>query len=307
MSINKNYINAKSILTISLIIFGVVFLYMNVTQLNELWLEISFYYLCWAVFLAILAIILSAYKFKLTIDLSLNKDVLFKDWLNIFVKTYILNSFIPYSGIAYRGLYLKKNYDISYTDYLGVTYLFGFVGLALLLGTAICLLALIHNYFAPAAILFVILILTVKYKFYFLKKISTLNLKHAKANFFLQKLGTLHDKILAIINSKKKFLFLLIFFSSLSIDFFVYGCVFHVIENDVSWHSMIYVYLPYTLGWLIRITPGNIGVQEFLMGAVAAIVGMNSINGVVLSILLRLVNLVAAFTLWILHSITLRK
>lgn len=302
MSMNRNHINAKNVLTISLIIFGVVFLYVNVTQLNELWLQVSFYYLCWAVFLAILAIILSAYKFKLTIDLSLNKDVLFKDWLQIFVKGYLLSNLIPYSGLAYRGMHLKKYYDVSYTHFVAVTYIFATFGLVLLLGASVFFL-LMHHYFFLSILFLVFFLLAIRFKFYFLTKISRLSSKYKKINFYLKKFDTFDNQLKSIFNSERKFFFLFVFLSSLYIDFLVYSCVFLSIDPDVPWHLMLYVYLPYSLAWLIKITPANLGVQEFLMGGLTSVLGLGLISGVTLSVLLRFINLLGAFCAWTLNSI----
>ncbi len=296
-------IKIRTTLAVILIIAGAYYLYANISQLQQLGQQFNFVSLGAAILFAILAIILSAYKLKLTIELSLNKNILFKSWVQIFVKSFLLNYFIPYAGVAYRGIHLKKYYGISYTEYVALTYLYGVIGLAILFGSAALLLSF-HRHAIIFLIVIILLVAVAKFKFYLLKKCSTLNFKNQRINFYLEKLGAVDSGLKIILSSNKRTIFFLFFFISVLVDFLVYGFVFNSIHPEAQWHLMLYVYLPYSLSWLIKLTPGNIGVQEFLMGGVSAAVGLGSVSGVVLSILLRLTNLIGAFVVWFLNTVT---
>lgn len=274
----------------------------GISELREIGQKIDLMNLWLAVFLATLAICISAYKFKLTIDLSLNKTILFKGWLQVFVKGYVLNNLIPYSGIAYRGIHLKKYYDVSYTEYTIACYIFGIVGLTLLIVSALLLISFHHHAFISITSLIVVLIL-IRFKFYFLKKISTIEFRNIKIKFYLKKFEGIDKQLKNILQSQKRYLFLLFFFSSLFIDFMVYGLILNSIMPKVSWYLMLYIYILYSLAWLIRLTPGNIGVQELLLGGLTSLIGFGFLSGITLSILLRLVNLFGAFFLLFLNII----
>lgn len=296
-------IKIRTTLTVVLIIAGIYYLYVNISQLQQLGQQLNFVSLGAAFFFAILAIVISAYKLKLTIDLSLKKNILFNGWVEVFVKSFLLNNFFPYAGIAYRGIHLKKYYGVSYTEYVASSYLYGVVGLTILLGSAALFLS--FHYHSAIFLSFIIGLLTLfRFKFYFFKKFSRLNFKNQKINFYLEKLGAIDSQFKVILSSDKRALFFLFFFISVLVDFFSYSLVFTSIHADAPWHLMIFVYLPYSLAWLIKLTPGNVGVQEFLMGGMSAAVGLGSVSGVVLSILLRLTNLLGAFIIWFLSAVT---
>lgn len=290
-------VKIKKTITLFLIGFGGYFLYKNFSELSVVGQQINLEMFSLGIFFTILAIIINAYKLKLTIDISLNKKIFFGSWIQVFVKSYILNNVIPYSGLAYRGIYLKRYYDVSYTEYVGVIYLFGIVGLAFLLCSAALILSLHHH-----AIIFILIIMALfvlaKFKFYFFKKISNPNFKSVKMNFYLEKFGVLERLLRVILLSEKRYLFLFSFLFSLVIDFIVYCFIFISIVPEVPWHLLIYIYLSYSLAWLVRLTPGNIGIQEALIGGAASLLGIGLVNGVTISLLLRFSNLIGSFLLW---------
>jgi hypothetical protein len=135
---------------------------------------------------------------------------------------------------------------------------------------------------------------------------SNLNLDSKKTNYYLSKLKTLDNQLKVLLKSRDRIKFVVIFLCSLVADYFVYQFAFISVEPGVAWNLMLYIYLPYSLAWLIRLTPGNIGIQEALMGSATLIAGLGSVSGVTLSILLRLINLISAFFTWIL-AIFLRR
>jgi uncharacterized membrane protein YbhN (UPF0104 family) len=295
------FIKPKNVINILVIAFGGYFLYQNIAELGGQLKLLNLPFFCFAIFLAVLAIICSAYKLKLTLEVMVKKDISFWRWLYVFTKSYIFNNLIPYSGIAYRGIYLKKHYEISYTDYISATYLFGVIGLLLLMCTAAFFLSF-HGHPIFFIGLIISLILGVKFKFYFFNKLSRIGLKNEKLNFYLNKLENLSFSLESILTNEGRYLFLLVYVSSLCMDFFVYQFVLLSLEPSTPFYIMLYIYLPYSLAWLIKLTPGNFGVQEILMGGVASIVGFGLMSGVTLAILLRFVNLVSAFLLWIISA-----
>ncbi len=295
------FIKPKNVVNILVFAFGGYFLYQNISELGGQLKLLNLPFFCLAFFLAVLAIICSAYKLKLTLELMVKKDICFRGWLYVFTKGYILNNFIPYLGIAYRGSYLKRQHQISYTDYISATYLFGVIGLLLLMCTAAFLLSF-HGHPIFFIGLIISLILGVKFKFYFFNKLSKLSLKNEKLNFYLNKLENLGFSLERILTNKKRYLFLFVYVISLCMDFFVFQFVLLSLEPSTAFYVMLYVYLPYSLAWLIKLTPGNFGVQEILMGGVTSIVGLGLMSGVTLSILLRFVNLASAFLLWVISA-----
>jgi uncharacterized membrane protein YbhN (UPF0104 family) len=231
----------------------------------------------------------------------LNKTILFKSWIEVFVKGYFLNHLIPYSGVAYRGIQLKKYYDVSYTDYVGICYLFGMVGLILLLSSATVFVSL-HFQAIVLITLLAALFFLIKFKFYFYNKIANYNSKNQRIKFYLEKFEVVEKCFNNILHSNKRYLFFLAFVSSLCMDFFVFKAVFLTILPEISFYIVLLIYLPYSLAWLIKLTPGNIGVQEILMGGATSLAGLGSLSGVTLSILLRVVNILGALCLWFLFG-----
>jgi hypothetical protein len=64
---------------------------------------------------------------------------------------------------------------------------------------------------------------------------------------------------------------------------------------------MVFIYLTYSLSWMVRLTPANIGVQELLIGLASSFVGLGIISGISLSLTLRAVYLIGVT---LLYSIT---
>jgi hypothetical protein len=276
-------------------------MYQNAFELKGFWQKLNFIYLLGALIIASIAMVLSAYKFKLIIDLTFKKSIVFGGWLQVFVRGFLMNSLIPYSGVAYRGYHLKKYYAISYTDYISSSYLFALIGLVLLL----CMSGLLLSYHHDTIIflsLVVFLLLAVKLKLLLFGAIGKLSFQNKKVSFYVAKLKTFDDQLQKILRSDRKVLFFSIFFVSLCFDFFIYASVFCSIYSDIPLNILVYVYLPYSLGWLIRLTPGNLGIQELLMGGVTTVVGLGVSTGITLSILLRCITLAGAFFVWFLSS-----
>ncbi len=276
-------------------------MYQNAFELKGFWQKLNFIYLLGALIIASIAMVLSAYKFKLIIDLTFKKSIVFGGWLQVFVRGFLMNSLIPYSGVAYRGYHLKKYYAISYTDYISSSYLFALVGLVLLLCMSGLLLSYHHHAIIFLSLIF-FLLLAVKLKLLLFGAIGKLSFQNKKVSFYIAKLKTFDDQLQKILRSDRKVLFFSIFFASLCFDFFIYASVFRSIYSDIPLNILVYVYLPYSLGWLIRLTPGNLGIQELLMGGVTTAVGLGVSTGVTLSILLRCITLAGAFFVWFLSS-----
>lgn len=105
-------------------------------------------------------------------------------------------------------------------------------------------------------------------------------------------------------NFKKLFMhkkfrkYLIIFIGGSALDFSVYAFTVLSLPAPLDFSYVVLMYMAYSLSWLVKITPGNIGVQEGAMAIVALSSGYGILNTVALSFCLRLVYLIGAIFLY---------
>lgn len=255
-------------------------------------------YLILAGMLAIIAVVLNALKFSLLIETCVDKRLSRILWVKVFAQSSLLNNVIPHGGTAYRAKFLKEYAAISYTEFVGLAYLFAFMGLICLL-TLVGILFLLYfssHYFllitlAVLAIIVVAILL--------LRNVSKFSLGYSRLDFYLQKLAIVWILLAKSFKSGNLLRVVGLFFLSSGVDFAVFLSTCYAFNVHTNMLAVLLLYTTLSLAWLIRFTPGNIGIQEFLMGFSSKIIGSGFIVGVSLSIFSRFIYILANSFIWV--------
>ena len=276
---------------------GVVLAYQNSNEIILNFRLLDYKYFIFAIIMAGLASFMSAYKLFKTFSYALSFDINFSEWLHVYIKSYFLNFFVPMLGMLFRGNYLKKKYNISYTDYIAASYLFAVVGLLVLLMLCSLLLAMFEEkYFFLIPSISIIFLVYVKIIFF--KKISEYSFEKKTLNYYFKKLSIFSELLNLVYYKNKFFNYLIIFVITACIDLLVFVITLNGFAHSISLESLILIYLAYTVSWFIRITPGNIGIQEAIISTASSMTGFGALSGTILSLLLRLINLGGILLLW---------
>lgn len=285
-----NYANILSIISVFLVFFWLYDsgnLLLNTIKNNYLKWIIAFIF-------SIISILLCALKFKITLKFCANQDLEYIDWLKIFSKSVLFNNLVPSSGLIYRAIYLKNNNNIKYSEYIGVSYLFAYIGLTtvyILLGIFFLFL---NGVSASTLEIFLFLVFFITAAYLFPKALGKIKFKNHFIDDKFSKLLFIDIYLRKLKISKSSINLILIFSLSAIVDFLVYYLVLHAIYPEITGKLAVFIYIFYTLSWLIKLTPNNVGISEIVMGSLTALLGMGMSGGVILSIGLRLVNLLSS-------------
>lgn len=288
--INRNFV--KTLLVVVFICAGIVFFYKNYIELIAIAGSIKKENILIAVFVTGLSIIFNAYKFSSVLVLSLKYRVKLLFWAIAYLKGYILNMLIPYSGLAYRANYLKRTSRVSYSEYLGVTYIFSMAGLVVMSGLASLYLSLItYNIFYILVIINIAFAIFIK--FHLINRLTNIKFKLIIIERIFAKLNIAGKILQQIKKNHNVQKFLVIFVLGAIIDFLAFSVIINSYPIDLTMKSIIIIYLSYSLSWLVRFTPANIGMQEAIISFASIITGYGALNGVILSITLRVISFLA--------------
>lgn len=287
----------KKIIIIFIFGSGIIFIYENLDQFSKLYLSLNKSYFFMGVAFAVLAITLGALKLSLTFEYALDKKIEFLRWLKAYVESFFINNTIPYLGLAYRAVYLKKVYKISYSEYVSSSYLAAILGFLILLFSSVILLSL-GSRTAISFILFTIFVVALFIKFTFINYVTAIELKNKKLKMLIEKFGIVQVHFQAIYINKNFLKYITLFILVAAVDFLVYDFILYSFDDSLLLSSSILIYLAYSLSWVVRLTPANIGVQELLISLTSSFVGLGFISGVALSVALRAVYLAGAVLLY---------
>lgn len=294
--INRNLI--KILVFIALLLSGIIYSYQNHMELMAIAESIKSEYVLIAIFVTGLAIIFNAYKFHSIFALSLKYRIKFLFWAITYLKGYILNMLIPYSGLAYRANYLKRTSAVSYSEYLGASYIFSLAGLVIMSALASLYLSVIsHDIFYLLVLSFVLYLIYIK--LHLINRFTNIKFKFIIIGIILEKINIAGKILLQIKKNHNVQKFLVIFTLGAIIDFLAFVVVIYSFPMNLTITSIIIIYLSYSLSWILRFTPANIGFQELIISFASIATGYGALNGVILSITLRVISFLAVMLTYI--------
>ena len=240
--------------------------------------------------------VLQSWRFHLVLVKSAGVRVPYLPWLRIFVLARFLNTLFAQAGNVYRGLTLKKRFGVSYTKYVGgysaMTWLDTLMNLLLALVIILVSRPEFHIGGVPAWPLLaglsgLILIAPPAGK----RLLGGLTVQNERLGWAQRRLQEVVDITMGNLKDWRyvsSFAAIgLLQFARSCATFYVFFLCFDI---QVSLPVLAILYAVHKLGVLLVLTPGNLGVQELVWGALAQSMGIGMAQGVLVSMMIRVTS-----------------
>ena len=185
-----------------------------------------------------------------------------KEFYSLQVATNFLNKFTPRGGAVFKGVYLKKKYQISYTSFISIflgCHIITFLTMIILLLVLILYKFLCYGRFNLTLSL---LLLGLLLPFAIVMKINIKNKLHFKIFYYLDQVLTGWN----IIRKDKKMLFQvsLLILTSVLVESVRYYLALLAINVAITGEQAVFIAVISILSFYINITPDGLGIREGL-------------------------------------------
>jgi uncharacterized membrane protein YbhN (UPF0104 family) len=229
-----------------------------------------------------------------------------KEWFGLSVVTTMGNYITPFSGgMIARAFYLKRRHEFSYTqfatllasNYLVYFWVIGVIGVLtfLLFGRVVWSYWQLFVFFVVVLISISVLILFPAVRLPGQNRIAK-TLNTSLAGWELVK----NDRVLLA----KLVVYTLVNVSLNALGFWV---AYDALGSSVPFRSALLIGMLTSFSLLIRITPGNLGIQEALIGLSSGLLGIGAGQGLLVALLVRGATMVPTFTLGPIFSFLLTR
>ena len=297
----KKYISLLIyLITISLI---VIFIFVRKDEFHHLF-EISTIYLIILLLITSLSLLFIAYIFKISISLF-NIKFGFKYWFGLSIINSMYNYILPArGGMAIRAVYLKKKHNFPYAQYLSFTvgsYLLGFFtsSLIALLVSLILYLNYEINFLFIHLSLFLFILTSLAIFIAIKIKPQNISENNKILKFFKNASEGLHffkDKPRIIIEI---ILLRLILIIILSLRLYL---SYYILNINIAFEKIILIEALVAFSIVLSIAPGNIGIQEGIIGLSASLLGLSFDQALMGAVLDRISSMIIIFIFGLIYS-----
>jgi glycosyltransferase involved in cell wall biosynthesis len=253
-------------------------------------------------------LLLYSYRLRLVITKCSGKKIAFSKWFRLIVLARFLNRIIPQSGNIYRGVNLKNDYQISYTQYITAYVSFAWMDTFLNLLIASVVLVIMYPSLKIAEInaSFLLGLLTVTIALapvVFLKMCHLFELRFQRPVWATSKLS----EVLEVTMHNLKDLGYVLKVAGLGVLTFIHVCVmfylfFRCVDLHLSPPITILFYSIFKLSTFINITPGNIGTRELAYGIIGEMMNIGMGHGILVSMITRIFGTIFIFSMGLLFG-----
>lgn len=294
----------KTAIYILTIVGIVLFVYFKRQELKPL-LEIGLLPLLALLGVSIIPLFINALRFKNNISIF-KIELPFKEWFGLTVSNTMYSFLLPLmSGLAVRAVYLKKKYDFQYSrqiSFLTGSYLINFI-------TASAVASLLSLWFyvsgetefgllylAVGLVFICLLLLT-----FILFRVNAASLP--QRNRFLSTLKSAAEGLHEFRGKPGKILTLvflhILFIISLNIRLFI---AFYILGIPVDFTHLLFIQSFVVFSVVLSITPGNIGLNEGIIGLFSGFLGISLEEALLGAILDRVVGMIVIFAFGLIYS-----
>ncbi len=234
-----------------------------------------------------------AYRYLVVINKCTAEKVPYLGWFRVFVLGLFLNRFIPQAGNLYRGVVLKRDYKVSYTDYL--TSYISFIWMEICLNFFLALVVVVSTtpylriwswpaWFFLSIMMTGIMILP----FVFIGFFHVFRPRTQKLEWIRRKLREVFQTTVKNLRDLK-YVFVVVV---LGIFAFGQHATLHYIcfiafGYSLSLSALALFYALHKLSSNFSITPGNLGIRELAYGVLSHALGIGMAEGIMISAVLR--------------------
>jgi uncharacterized membrane protein YbhN (UPF0104 family) len=242
--------------------------------------------------LLILYFISYAYRFVVLIDKHCRCRIDLLTWTRMLVVVRFMNNLVPQMGSVYRGITLKRDYGVSYTDFISANVffiwtdtLFNFL-LAIILVVAVGAHLDLFGMPVEQFLLFAFIGILVS------PLLASKVLAYVpQSSRFLKKLAHINQQLLEGLKDPKYMLgTTAIALVSFGLMAWVFKLLLLGVEVDVPLSTLAVFYALYRLTFHVNITPGNIGVRELAYGLLCSEAHIGMAKGLLISTELRILS-----------------
>ena len=268
---------------------------LNISLANTLWLIALTMML-----IGMNGLFLKAFAIKFGVDLY------FLEWFGLAMITTMGNYLTPFSGgLVARATYLKHRHAFSYTkfltlitaNYLVVFWVIGMAGVPTMI--------IFYNssrFFWQLTLLFASLIAAIS------GLVMGRMVKMPGNNRLTKLINTMLDGWDLIKNDKSLLIKLITFsFINITLNGFLFLVAYNATGYTVHFTTALLISLLSAFSLLVKITPGNFGIQEAIISLSSEMVGAGAGIGLLVSLLIRAASLIPAFTLGPIFSFLLTR
>lgn len=268
----------------------------------ELFLQINIYTQALLLTLTYIIHHLTTYKIHAILKRTGLDHLSFQDWFKIFSISRLANIYLPQGGNLYRSTVLKKKYNFSYTHSIGLISMLTWleITLIMLLLTFISLKpTILHEPLEQQSlVLFVITFGIGTFPFLLYKMMLTLLSNKIEGTWIYKRLEAMIKMFLLVITSPP-FIIRIISITILIFAFYfflTYVC-FKALNIPITfWAGAIFTAI-LLFSKSFNIVPGNIGLQEIILGEIAFAAGWGKGEGIVVSTVIRITEYIIILTL----------
>jgi hypothetical protein len=248
--------------------------------------------------LALLTIyfILHAQRFVLLVEQHCRCRIPLLDWIRMLLVMRFMNNVVPQTGSIYRGITLKRDYGISYTDFIAANIFF--IWTDTILNFVIALLFFILGtsqleIFRTSALNILILGIIILIAAPFAARAFIRKLSSPSHPEFHRKLVQIVDELFRGIKQPR---YIAVTTSIALISFLLMTEIFRIllgaIGAEIDLATLGVFYALYRLTFHINITPGNLGIREIAYGLLCAGAQIGMSKGLLISAELRILSVI---------------
>lgn len=239
--------------------------------------------------LLLLYFTLYAYRFVLLIDKHCGCRISLLTWIRMLVVVRFLNAACPQMGTVYRAITLKRDFGVSYTDYISANLFFIWTDTIINFAIAMSMMAVSGTAvalwgYSGLSLMTIALVATTATPFLAQLLMSSFSTRP----MFVDKLTRV---IKDFVEGARDPMYMLVSFVIAFLSFILMAAVFKillaVVDVDVSFATLALFNALYRLTFHVSITPGNIGIRELAYGVLCAEANIGMSKGVLVSSELR--------------------
>ena len=261
-----------------------------------------------ALIIALLVVyfLIYSYRFVILIEKHCDCRIGLLPWLRMLIVVRFMNNTVPQMGTVYRGVHLKKDFGVSYTDYISANLFFILTDTVFNFVIAAVLLVVTGNTLSFGGIHASLWLSTGSIALLALPYLVSYILSHVRAaqqkpSKIIRGLSEVAREITASVRDIRYMLLSNILALA---SFVTMACVFHLllqaVEVDLPFGTLAVFYALYRLTFHVNITPGNIGIRELAYGLLCAQADVGMSKGILVSAELRILSMVVLLVLGVL-------
>lgn len=256
--------------------------------------------------LLVLYFIIYSYRFVILIGKHCDCRIGLLPWLRMLIVVRFMNNTVPQMGTVYRGVHLKRDFGVSYTDYISANLFFILSDTIFNFAIAAVLLVATGNTLSFGGIHASLWLSAGFLGLLGLPYLISSSLSHFSnvlrtPNKIVRGLSEVAKEITASVRDVSYMtLSTLLALASFATMAWVFHLLLQAVEVDLPFGTLAVFYALYRLTFHVNITPGNIGIRELAYGLLCAQADVGMSKGILVSAELRVLSMVVLLVLGLL-------